>query len=255
MDIENFPKYCYSMRVDNSHNEVVETKIIEFCNNNDFTSYLFAREHKEDGTPHYQGCLWIEKEITKKKTLALRQQILRKLVYKFTPKGNYSFKIARNPKNLAKYCNDKEGNGVITNLDTEKRELLGKWKIQETKTEKLAKKKELLKQKLEALTEEATTRTEFFHKSIEAYADIYDNLPRASQVEYWLYKYASTPQQRSDLVRRKYRVIGGMDWDDELQAADNVINQRDQLGLWETQNQNVKLQITDYAVSNREPLF
>lgn len=248
MDIENFPKYCYSMRVDNSHNEVVEAKIVEFCINNGFSSYLFAREHKEDGTPHYQGCLWIEEEITKKKTLALRQQILRKLVYKFTPKGNYSFKIARNPKNLAKYCNDKEGNGVITNLDTEKRELLGKWKIQENKTEKLAKKKALLIARLEALTEEVNTREGFFHKSIEAYADIYDNLPRASQVEYWLYKYASTPQQRVDLVRRKYRVIGGMDWDNEYERSYYPTQYVPEPGEPEFGTENIKLNITDYAI-------
>ena len=138
MDIKDFPKYCYSMRVDNSHNTIVEQKLEEFCDQNDFIFYIFAREHKADGTPHYQGCVWVDEKITEKKTLALRQRILRKLVYKFHPRNNYSFKIARKPDSLKKYCNDKEGNGVITNLPTEKRELLGKWEIQETKKEKVA---------------------------------------------------------------------------------------------------------------------
>ncbi len=241
MDICHFPKYCYSMRVDNSHNEVVESKIVDFCANNGFTSYLFVREHKEDGTPHYQGCLWIEKEITKKKTLALRQQILRKLVYKFTPKGNYSFKIARNPKNLAKYCNDKEGNGVITNLDTEKRELLGKWKIQENKTEKIAKKKALLLEKLEDLKKSTITREAFFHSSIKAYQEIYDNLPRASQVEYWIYKYASSEEQRSDMRIQKYRFIHNALTYDNHKCSEEYLTSYASGG-----EQNVKLNIRDY---------
>lgn len=243
MDIDNFPKYCYSMRVDNSHNLVVENKITDFCSKHGFTSYLLARENKDDGTPHYQGCLWTNLEITKKKELALRQQILRKLVFKFHPRGNYSFKIARSPKGLAKYCNDKEGNGVITNLSTEKRELLGKWKIQETKTEKKTKKRALLNAALEDLQKHAYTREGFFHKSIEAYTEIYDNLPRAGQVEYWVYKYASDAKQRLDMRIRKYQVIRAILHDNELAAEEALIPYASK-----DDQHNIKLNVTDYAI-------
>lgn len=48
------------------------------------------------------------------------------------------------------------------------------------------------------------TRKAFLQTTIELYVKTYDNLPRATLVEKWLYKYASTPEEKVRMLRQKY---------------------------------------------------
>ncbi len=231
MDISNnLPQTLYSLRIDNSHNLIVDQIIEDFCAEEELIDYyLFAREIKKDGTPHYQGAIWTNQKLDKKQTGSLRARICRKLVYKFHPTGNYGFAIAKDRNSLAKYCNDKEGLGILTNLSTENKELDGKWKDKEKKYVKQKKNRELLNTALNNLKKSTTTREQFFNRSIDCYQEIYDNLPRASQVEYWIYKYVSSPQQQIEMKIQKYKFIHSQviyDEVDTMEDQQQVIERR-----------------------------
>jgi hypothetical protein len=165
---------------------------------------MFAMERKKDGTEHFQGICWSETEIKDGLLNLCRSQVRTKLVHQYHQgkKGTYSLVLARNPTTLAKYCNDKEGLGMVTNVTLRERDEIGKWEISRKKTKET--KKKLMENRLNDLAEEMKQvedfqgykpRAWFFHNSIRAYWDIYGTLPRQTQVEKWMYQVSSEEQR------------------------------------------------------------
>lgn len=167
---------------------------------------MFAMERKKDGTEHFQGICWSQTEIKDGLLNLCRSQIRTKLVHQYHQgkKGTYSLVLARNPTTLAKYCNDKEGLGMVTNVTLRERDEIGKWEISKKQTKET--KKKLMENRLNQLKEEALhvdlpegygRRGWYFHQSIEAYWDIYGSLPRQTQVEKWIYEVSDASQRKS----------------------------------------------------------
>jgi len=176
-----------------------------------FTKYLFALENKKDNTPHFQGIVWSKEKLDKKKNTLVRSQIRLKLVGpSFQGKGSYALAIAREPANLAKYCNDKELKGTVTNLTVEEREEIGEWVDKEIRKKT---RKHLWLELMEELNDPLTTagmvakkqtRVAWTHSIISLYQSIYGSLPRATQVENWVYNYKSTDEERTRIRSQKY---------------------------------------------------
>ncbi len=206
---------AYSLRFDASFNVFEDeeyTKYFNYFVKTYFVKYMFAMECKEDGTEHFQGICWASNEIKDGLLNLCRSQIKRKLVSPFHQgnRGSYSFKIARNARSLAKYCNDKEGLGMITNVTLRERDEMGKWEIK--KVEEKDNKKNLMLSWLNEMKnlydeDENYTRGRFFHDAIERYFAIYDTLPRHTQVEKWMYKYVSDEVQKKNMISEKYKNI------------------------------------------------
>lgn len=129
---------AYSLRFDASFNSFEDEEYTKYFNDfvkTYFVKYMFAMERKSDGTEHFQGICWATNEIKDGLLNLCRSQVKRKLVSKFHQgsRGSYSLKLARNPRSLAKYCNDKEGLGMITNVTLRERDEMGKWEIKKLK--------------------------------------------------------------------------------------------------------------------------
>jgi hypothetical protein len=93
---------------------------------------MFAREKKpESMIPHYQGIIWMERKLNNKEMVHYRNFNKKPFVRKSTKRGDgpVSFTHAKNIGSLAKYCNDKEGFGLIKtrNISENMLKKLGKW--------------------------------------------------------------------------------------------------------------------------------
>ena len=208
---------AYSLRFDAAHNAPSQNDyskfFVKFLKDN-FKKWLFALENKKDGTPHFQGIVWSQEKFDKQKYNRLRAQVRLKLVQPaYQGKGSYAFTLAQKPSSLAKYCNNKEGKGLYTNLTKEEREDIGEWIDTEVKKKT---KKAVFNQCLEEMNDPETTagavakaqsRTEWTHSVISLYQTIYGNLPRYAQVENWVYRYKSTDKERSAFRSQKYQNI------------------------------------------------
>lgn len=117
-----FPKYLYSLRVDLFHKQESETLLLKWIKKFNAQKYLCAKEIKKDKTPHYQCAIWFNENPN---TNNARNFWRNKTISK---KNGHSFKIAKKPDSLAKYCNDKEKYGLLTNLTKEEKTQVGTWK-------------------------------------------------------------------------------------------------------------------------------
>lgn len=137
-DILGETLYVYQHRIDAPHN--VADKLVKHCNeHSECKYYLFAKEKKQDGTQHYQGIVFLTKPlVTTKERMSWSNVKTRKWVYQH--RNSVSFTKARNPASLAKYCNNKELLGIITNLTEEQTKKIGAWqsieKVKKTKRQK-----------------------------------------------------------------------------------------------------------------------
>lgn len=224
--MENYPITAYSLRIDVSFNLLDDTEYRQTFDK--FLEehvgggkYMFAKELKEDGTQHLQGVIcpvgididkmnyeaWTHADYEPAELNLIRSKVRLKLVgpNHRGQKGSYSFVKAKKPISLLQYCNDKEGLGVITNLTEEERENIGKWIDKDTRKKN---KKEKLEEEIacegSAVLDGHQTRKVFLQKIIELYIITYDNLPRATLVEKWLYKYGSRPEEKVRMLRQKY---------------------------------------------------
>lgn len=208
---------AYCLRFDNEHTCTLDEDYSKFFNKflkSNFTKYLFALENKKDDTPHFQGIVWSKEKLDKKTFNRLRAQIRLKLVGpSFQGKGSYAFTLAKKPASLAKYCNDKELKGTVTNLTVEERDEIGEWVDKDIQKKT---RKHLWLQLMEELNDPQTTagmvakkqdRVSWTHSIISLYQSIYGNLPRSGQVENWVYMYKSTDEERTRIRSQKYSNI------------------------------------------------
>lgn len=130
--METLGVYAYSYRIDMSHCPWNEKELVKYVTHPDVKGYMFAREFKPKGhIPHYQGIIWFNSKRTSTEETYYRNFKKKKFVRKSTGKGDgtVSFKTAKKIGSLAKYCNDKEGFGLIKteNITHRMLEKLGKW--------------------------------------------------------------------------------------------------------------------------------
>lgn len=222
------PITAYSLRIDVSHNLLDDQKYLEtfysFLDEHTILKYMFAKEKKKDGTEHLQGIIlpigmdpgatsteaWDNCAYEDSEVNLMRSQIRLKLVGPASRglKGSYSFVKSSKPMSLFKYCNDKEGLGVLTNFTDEERERYGKWEDKEDKKKNLKKQlQDYIELKGADVSGGKTTRASFVDNVVDEYVKLYDNLPRATQVEKWLYIYASNPEEKIRMRRDKYSHI------------------------------------------------
>jgi hypothetical protein len=203
----------YCLRFDNEFTCILDEDYLKFFLGTflegSFDKWLFGMENKSDGTPHFQGIAWTKEKFDKKKTNLLRSQIRLQLVGPpYQGKGSYAFTLATTPASLAKYCNDKERKGVYTNLTDEEREEIGEWVDKDIKKKNLKKELEVhIQQVGKDVGSQNVTRRQFVNKIVDIYVGIYHNLPRATQVEKWLYLYASNNEEKDRMRRDKYSHI------------------------------------------------
>lgn len=137
------PKYLYSLRVDLFHNKKSETLLLKWIENYNVAKYLCAREFKKiDKTPHYQCAIWFHENPT---GCNARNFWRNKTI---SSKGGHAFRIARNPASLAKYCNDKEKYGLLTNLTKEEILQVGTWKNAKQETKRFNEKLDIFLKKI-----------------------------------------------------------------------------------------------------------
>jgi hypothetical protein len=165
--------YVYQHRIDASHDKGKE--IVDHCRSHDECKYyLFAKEKKSCGMNHFQGIVFLTKPLaTSNERMKWSNVKTRKWVY--THKNSVSFTIAKNPRNLAKYCNDKEHLGIITNLSSDQLERIGKWQsIQQIKMTKRQKDDQALKEKMSTMIDK------FDNPNYICYQQIYELLADAA---------------------------------------------------------------------------
>ena len=143
-----FPPYLYSLRVDLFHKKESETLLLTWIKKYNAKKYLCARELKKDKTPHYQCAIWFDQQPNGNNA---RNFWRGKTI---SDKNGHSFKIARKPESLAKYCNDKEKYGLLTNLTKDEILQVGTWKNKKEDTRRF---NEKLDQFLEKLSKEENT--------------------------------------------------------------------------------------------------
>lgn len=140
--------YVYQHRIDAPHN--VGDKLVKHCKeHSECKYYLFAKEQKKDGTQHYQGIVFLSKPlVTTKERMSWSNVKTRKWVYQH--RNSVSFTKAKNPASLAKYCNNKEELGIITNLSEEQLAKIGAWQpIEKIKKSRRQKEDDELKHQME----------------------------------------------------------------------------------------------------------
>ena len=203
----------YCLRFDNEFTCILDEEFLNFFLNTilkvHFGKWLFGMENKEDGTPHFQGIAWAKEKIDKKTENRLRSQIRLQLVGPaYQGKGSYAFTLAKKPASLAKYCNNKEHKGTFTNLTDEELDEIGEWEDKDIKKKNLKKELEEHIIRLGAdVGSQNVTRRQFVSKVVDIYVGIYQNLPRATQVEKWLYLYASNDLEKGRMRFNKYHHI------------------------------------------------
>jgi hypothetical protein len=208
---------AYSLRFDNEHTCTLDEDYSKFFQKflkDNFTKWLFALENKKDDTPHFQGIVWSKEKLDKTTFNRLRAQVRLKLVGPaYQGKGSYAFTLATTPASLAKYCNNKELKGTVSNLTEEERDEIGEWIDKEFQKKT---RKAVWLRLLEELNDPTTlagliatkqTRVEWTHSVISLYHSVYGNLPRHTQVENWIYLYKSTKEEQTKIRSQKYANI------------------------------------------------
>lgn len=137
-----FPPITYSLRVDLYHKPESETLLLKWIKKFNVKKYLCAKELKKDKTPHYQCAIWFD---THPKTNNARNFWRNKTI---SEKNGHSFKIAKNPESLAKYCNNKEKYGLFTNLTKSQQLQVGTWKSKKNDNKKFNEKLDIFLKKL-----------------------------------------------------------------------------------------------------------
>jgi hypothetical protein len=94
--------------------------------------YMFALEKKSNGQDHYQGIVWTHSKLTERQMSMFRNIKKKHWVPKVNGSRGYrpvSFTKAKNVQSLAKYCNNKEGLGLLKSDGITDEILLdiGKW--------------------------------------------------------------------------------------------------------------------------------
>jgi hypothetical protein len=124
----------YSYRVDMSTNDVNDLVIKDYVNRvENLEEYLFSRENKKDGTPHYQGYLKFQGELARKDDVYLRNIVKKPFIITNKEKKKkggsrpYSLAKAKKRKSLLSYCKNKEGKGYVTNMSEEKIKVIPDW--------------------------------------------------------------------------------------------------------------------------------
>lgn len=126
--------FVYSLRVDLLHGYSAEQMILKWIKKFNVKKYLCAKEFKKDKTPHWQCAMFFKEQPN---TNNARNFWRKKTI---SDKNGHSFKLARNPETLAKYCNDKEEHGILTNLTKEELLQVGTWKSAKQETKKFKEK-------------------------------------------------------------------------------------------------------------------
>lgn len=124
---------CYSVRIDGPHNPTDEQMVLEKLKEF-FTRACVAREHKKDGTPHFQAVAWRTQKLTSAQNTTMRTYFKQK--FNYTYNNAVSIISARKIESLAKYCNDKEKKGTMS-FGISDLTILGQWENKETIMEKL----------------------------------------------------------------------------------------------------------------------
>lgn len=169
--------FVYQHRIDAPHN--CGEEIVKHCKEHpECKYYLFGKEKKNDGSDHYQGILFLtRKMVTNKEHMSWRNVKTRKWVYQH--RNAVSFTKAKNVKSLAKYCNNKEGHGVITNLTATQLTKIGEWE-----NDIKAQQKNDREQRDQRLRELMKDKVHQYYSYVEAYQDLaecayvaYERLP------------------------------------------------------------------------------
>ena len=122
---------CYSVRIDGPHTPTDEQMVLEKLKEF-FTRACVAREHKKDGTPHFQAVAWRTQKLTQTNNSTIRSYFKNK--FKYTYNNAVSIISARKVESLAKYCNDKEKKGTIS-FGISDLTILGQWENKDSKME------------------------------------------------------------------------------------------------------------------------
>ena len=149
-----FPPYVYSLRVDLFHKQESETLLLKWIKKFNAKKYLCARELKKDKTPHYQCAIWFDQPPN---TNNARNFWRNKTI---SEKNGHSFKKAKKPESLAKYCNNKEKYGLVTNLTKDQLLQVGTWKSKKEDTRKFNEKLDKFLEKLQQEYESGETHTD-----------------------------------------------------------------------------------------------
>ncbi len=121
--------FFYMFRIDCEHNDTNEANIKEFMKKHeDCKYYIFSREHKKDGTPHYQGCCFLKHKCETSRQRQAYANIKTKPWVK-NPNGSntVAFSVAKKRDSITAYSNNKEHNGYITNMPEDLRKSLPEW--------------------------------------------------------------------------------------------------------------------------------
>ncbi len=204
--------HAYSVRIDLSHNQVNFNWILSSMEP-DF--YIIGWEHKENGIPHFQGCLFYKKKLEKRHLDKYKLRIKRNKNLLLNPtadkQNQYAFKIARDKIRLASYCNkmsqaknaEKGTTNISTNLKKSTIEKIPEWIDKKTLKKALAKtkKKALEDYQLHLVKDlEIINPTSFHTKMIEKYVELYNSVPRYNTQIIWLYNFTNNPQLKSHLI-------------------------------------------------------
>lgn len=173
--------YAYQLRLDLSHNELSESLIESWLSKFNISGYIFGREFKKSGLPHYQGIVWFESKLSDKEMCKCRNWFRGKTL---KSAGNgHSFTSARKVTNLSKYCL-KEGN-YYTSLSSHQIKSIGKW---DTKDAVKAEKSEKLAKMVKNHIPTPINFYQFLGKFDKIYWSIYDNNPTRNMVLKWARK-------------------------------------------------------------------
>lgn len=169
--------YVYQHRIDAPHNRGEE--IVKHCKEHpECKYYLFGKEKKKDGTEHYQGIIFLtRKMVSNQERMSWRNVKTRKWVYQH--RNAVSFTTARNPESLAKYCNDKEGHGMITNMTATQLTRIGEWKndVEAQRKTQREQNDERLRQMMEGKIHQYYNWIEAYEDLAECAYEVYERLP------------------------------------------------------------------------------
>ena len=188
--------YAYMLRVDISLNDIDNT-IDEYLSKYQTPYWLIGKEiAPETKKEHIQGIIWYENR--------LKDSSNHRLWWKKRANKTVqpvALTSAKKIKNLIAYC--KKDENWVTNLTELDCMNIVKWIPKVTAAGKKEKMEEFL---CKEENKEDLNQNTFIRNAIQAYYEIYDNLPRYSMVEKWLYRVGSD-SQRDYIKYYKYKQI------------------------------------------------
>jgi hypothetical protein len=103
---------------ENYRNNFINSTIVEWMRQRQecVLEYMFALEVKTNGQRHFQGIVWTTNKLTDRQAQQFRNVKQKSWVNKVNGSRGYrpvSFTKAKNIGSLAKYCNNKEGLGLV----------------------------------------------------------------------------------------------------------------------------------------------